>query len=199
MRLRDLRFSAKLLLLVGLPITLDLAAITYDDLRNEPNLTPATFAAHFRKFDFKFRAEVQEFERFLKSKKGDCDDFSTLADHLLRERGYTTKLVSVRMNGVIHVVCYVKEAGGYLDYNFRKEGCLVPCSDDLSAIARQVAAYYQRPWNSASVFTYGGGLKRLVMTVKDMPQVALIAEPATRGNVIKTDTQLLTSTDGSAP
>ena len=170
MRLMPQRFSAKLLLLLVLPMALNVAAISYSELRNDPDLTPEKFAAHFRKFDFKFRAEVQEFDRFLKSKRGDCDDFSTLADNLLRARGYDTRLISVRMNGVVYVVCYVKEAGGYLDYNYRKHGAIIPCSDDLGSIARQVGASYNRAWTSVSVFTYSEGLKRLVSTVK--PQIA---------------------------
>ena len=58
---------------------------------------------------------------FLAGKAGDCDDFATLAAEVLRGKGYTTRLVVVHMEREVHVVCYVNEIKGYLDYNRRHE------------------------------------------------------------------------------
>jgi hypothetical protein len=200
MRLCQLRLSAKLLLLLVLPLAFNLAAVSYDELRAQPDLTPEKFAAHFKKFEFRFRSDVQEFGRFLKTRSGDCDDFSTLADDVLKARGYTTRLVSIRMNDVIHVVCYVKEAGGYLDYNFRKQARIIPCDDDLGAIARQVGRFYQRQWTSASEFTYAQGLKRLVTTVREQgPTLALLPGANVHVSVSVSEPQAGTTTFASAP
>ena len=80
---------------------------------------------------------------FLASRAGDCDDFSTLAAAILREKGYTPRLISVRMPGITHVVCYIEESESYLDYNNRAgRKCLVPWCSSLGAIANSVAASY---------------------------------------------------------
>ena len=141
-------------------------ALTVEDLRRSPDLTPAAFASHFRNFDFTFRKEVQRPEVFLASKSGDCDDFSTLAAAVLREKGYTPRLISVRMPGVTHVVCYVAETGAYLDYNLRNSATpLIKSGASMAEIAESVARSYNLKWTSASEFTFGGGVKRLVHTV----------------------------------
>jgi hypothetical protein len=140
--------------------------LTLDDLRRSPDLTPATFASHFHNFEFAFRREVQRPEAFLASKSGDCDDFSTLAAAVLREKGYTPRLISIRMPGVTHVVCYIEETGAYLDYNFRNSsGALVRSGSSVAEIAESVARSYNLKWNSASEFTFDSGVKRLVHTV----------------------------------
>ena len=167
-----LRPSPKSLYLRLLPALCLLAAslsnfgLSLEDLRRSPGLTPFTFASHFRNFDFAFRKEVQRPEVFLASKSGDCDDFSTLAAVVLRERGYTPRLISIRMPGVTHVVCYIEEAGAYLDYNFRNSGTpLVKSGASVEEIADSVARSYKLRWTSASEFTFGGDVKRLVHTV----------------------------------
>jgi len=140
--------------------------LTIEDLRRSPDLSPATFASHFRNFNFTFRKEVQRPEVFLASKSGDCDDFSTLAAAVLREKGYTPRLISVRMPGVTHVVCYVEETGAYLDYNFRNSATpLIKSGASMAEIAESVARSYNLRWNSASEFTFRSGVKRLVHTV----------------------------------
>lgn len=140
-------------------------ALTLEELHNDATLTPQTFARRFSKFRFVFRADVQKAEEFLASEEGDCDDYSTLADSELTARGYRTRLVSVRLKNVVHVVCYVAEANGYLDYNLRAKGTgLVVCGPSLNAIADSVARSMTSSWHSVSEFTYSNGVKRLVST-----------------------------------
>lgn len=142
------------------------SAISLDDLRRSEDLTPAKFASYFRGFDFQFRKEIQSPEVFLATKSGDCDDYSTLAAEVLREKGYTPRLIAVRMPGITHVICYVEETKSYLDYNQRSgANLLVRCDNSLSAIAESVARSYRLRWSSASEFTFESGLKRLVQTV----------------------------------
>jgi hypothetical protein len=130
-------------------------AHTVEQLRNDPCLTPERFGQYFRDFEFKLGAARQTPQTFLAAKAGDCDDFSCLAAELLREKRYTTKLVAVFMNGQTHVVCYVEEVRGYLDYNLRKERSAVQStSGKLEDIADKVAAYFRTPWHSASEFNY---------------------------------------------
>src|SRR5437762_1046802 len=114
------------------------SALTVEELHSLPGVTPETFAGYFSSFQFVFRADVQEPNDFLRSQAGDCDDFSTLAASELAARGYTTRLVAVRMKQGTHVVCYVNEANGYLDYNLRAKGGLVHCGPELSQIAESV-------------------------------------------------------------
>jgi hypothetical protein len=142
--------------------------LTLEDLRRSEDLCPAGFASYFRSFNFTFRKEVQRPEVFLATRSGDCDDFSTLAAAVLREKGYTPRLISVRMPGVNHVVCYIEETGAYLDYNFRNSSTpLVKSGATMAEIADSVARSYNLRWTSTSEFTYGGGVKRLVHTVVD--------------------------------
>jgi hypothetical protein len=134
-------------------------------LHSLPGVTPESFASYFSGFQFVFRAEVQDPNAFLSSQAGDCDDFSTLAANELAARGYTTRLVAIRMKKETHVVCYVNEAKGYLDYNMRAKGGLVPCGPELSQIAESVVKSFKNAtWTSTSEFTYGQGAKRLVKT-----------------------------------
>ena len=130
-------------------------AITVDQLRNDPNLTPERFMGYFRDFEFKLGDSRQAPKDFLAARSGDCDDFACLADEVLREKRYTTKLVAVFMKGQTHVVCYVDEIHGYLDYNLRKETSAIQlASGELEDIADKVSAYFRNPWRSASEFKY---------------------------------------------
>ena len=140
-------------------------ALTLEQLHNDATLTPQTFARHFSKFRYEFRPDVQRPEEFLASQSGDCDDYSTLAATELGARGYNARLVSVRVKGLVHVVCYVAEANGFLDYNNRAKGSgLVACGPNLDDIADAVAVSFKSSWTSVSEFTYSNGLKRLVAT-----------------------------------
>jgi hypothetical protein len=145
--------------------------LTLEDLRGKDTLTPAEFAHYFRDFRFVFRKEVQRPEVFLAAKAGDCDDFSTLAAAVLREKGYTPRLISVRMPGVTHVVCYIEETKSYLDYNNRsKRDFFVSSGGSLHEIAGKVARSYGLNWTSASEFTYEHREKRLVKSVFERPE-----------------------------
>jgi hypothetical protein len=140
--------------------------LSLDEIRNTPDLTPRKFAALFREFEFKFHREVQSPEVFLATRSGDCDDFSTLAAAVLREKGYTPRLITVRMPGVTHVVCYIEETKSYLDYNNRAFlDRAVSSGPEIEAIAGSVARSYKLNWISATEFSFDEGVKRLVQTV----------------------------------
>src|SRR4051812_3286497 len=162
-RFIDLLVAALLCILLTRPAA---AMVTLEELRADSSLTPKKFAATFRNFKLVERAEVQEFDVFLISESGDCDDYAILASVVLGEKGYHTKLVTIRMPGATHVVCYVTEEGAYLDYNlrgsFRK---MEKCSNDLNAIAEKVAKSFDASWTSASEFTWDGGIRQVVTTV----------------------------------
>ena len=130
-------------------------SLTLAQLRNDPSLTPERFMSYFRDFDFKLVPVLQSPDAFLAAKAGDCADFASLADEVFRQKHYTTELIAVFMNGQTHVVCYLKEAHGYLDYNRRREvPGLQPSDGSLEDIANQVAAYFRTNWSSAAVFKY---------------------------------------------
>jgi hypothetical protein len=143
-------------------------ALTMRQLKDVPNLTPEQFARSFSDFEFKFHAEVQDHDVFLRTKSGDCDDFATVAADVLAEKGYTPRMIAIRMKGETHVVCYIEETQSYLDYNTRKEASpLVPCSADITDIAHKVALSFNRDWVATYEFTYNEGekVKRLVNNI----------------------------------
>lgn len=153
-------------------------ALSMKELRQMPNLTPVTFAKCFADFEFKFHAEVQNHDVFLKSKSGDCDDYATVAAEILAERGYTPRLIAIRMKGETHVVCYIQETGSYLDYNTRKEAePLVSCSPIITDIARKVGKSFGRDWVATYEFTYdeSESVKRLVANIISNPSSQQIA------------------------
>lgn len=138
-------------------------AVTLAELRAEPNLTPERLMAHFANFKFELGRKVRPPETFLANQSGDCDDFATLAADLLREKGYSTRLVVVYMPHDVHVVCYVAETNSYLDYNRRKQASpLVKCKGELEAIAASVAQYFRCPWRSVAEFTFRNGARHFV-------------------------------------
>lgn len=132
-----------------------------EQLRTDADLTPERFIRLFADFEFKLGEERQSPETFLAKRCGDCDDFACLAAQILGERKYTTRLVAVFMKEQTHVVCYVEEAHGYLDYNRRKEcSPLQTTGGALKEIATAVAASFRTPWLYASEFTYDGRAPR---------------------------------------
>ena len=141
-------------------------AVTLAELRADPNLTPERLMTHFSDFKFELGRKVRQPDTFLATRAGDCDDFATLAADLLREKGYSTRLVAVFMPNDVHVVCYVAESNSYLDYNRRKQASpLVKCKGELAAIAASVARSFRSPWRSVSEFTFRNGARRFVSTV----------------------------------
>ncbi len=143
----------------------NVSALSLAELRADRGLTPERFMAYFADFKFELEREVRKPDVFLQSRSGDCDDFATLAANVLREKGYTTRLVVVFMPDTVHVVCYVAETKSYLDYNCRKNSSpLVKCDGNLSAIAGSIAASFRLPWQSVSEFTVQDGGRHFVMT-----------------------------------
>ncbi len=141
-------------------------ALTVDELANDASLTPRTFAHHFANFRFRFDPKVQQPDAFLSARAGDCDDYAILAARILKSRGFTPRLISVRMPGEVHVVCYVEEADGYLDFNERKSGDgIVHCANSLEDIAEKVTGSFDAKWEYACEFIFRDGVKRLVRGV----------------------------------
>jgi len=130
--------------------------LTLEELLTDPELTPSRFAAAFESFAYEYRPEVLDAEEFLAAARGDCDDYAILADFVLRQHGFGTRLVHVRMIGrVAHAVCYVVENRAYLDYNNRIYFFKLERSDPgLREIATKVARGFEANWTSVSEFTY---------------------------------------------
>ncbi len=153
---------------VGLLMGTSLQAVTLSDLQNDAKLTPKRYAGYFSDFEYKFTPGVQPPEVFLSTKSGDCDDYAILADTVLHPKGYGTRLISIRMPGLVaHVICYVGEEKGYLDYNNRVFFSKIQrANSDLRDIANKVAKSFDANWTSASEFVYlGDGMKRMVSTL----------------------------------
>jgi len=125
------------------------------DLATRTDLTPERLIHAFAGFSFELNAEPQDEATFMRRRRGDCDDFACLASRLLTERGYKTKLVVVMMEQQTHVVCYVKEARGFLDFNHRADAHPIVESDEaLETIAQKVAGDFHQLWRMASEFKY---------------------------------------------
>jgi hypothetical protein len=125
------------------------------ELQKQKELTPESFIKQFSDFKFELAADIQEPDRFLERRRGDCDDFARLASQVLSERGYKTKIVVVMMEQESHVVCYVAEAKGFLDFNRRANEKPVVASDGtLEDIAHKVAADFRAKWRMVSEVRY---------------------------------------------
>jgi hypothetical protein len=161
-----------------------LNATTAAQLLSDPKLTPKQFAAYFETFEYEFGSEVQSPSEFLSRRKGDCDDYAILADHVLKRNGYATRLIHVRVVGrIAHAVCYVTESGAYLDYNNRKYFLnLQRCGRTLRAIATKVADSLEANWTTASEFTYDyeTAAKQFVVTVVKTDPPAMDQDTAAR-------------------
>jgi len=130
-------------------------AANLNDLLVQKDLTPEGLAHVIADFSFELTPRLQEADSFLQRKRGDCADFANLASLVLNRRGYTTKLVVVMMSKQTHVVCYIKEAGGFLDYNHRADANPVIASNgSLEDIAGKVAGDFRSDWRMASYFRY---------------------------------------------
>jgi hypothetical protein len=151
-----------LVLILGL-IAAPLSALTLDDLRHIPDLTPQKFARQFSSFRYERHSKVQTPEVFLAKEAGDCDDYATLAAEVFRQRGYTTRVITIRMTDDVHAVCYIAEAHCYLDYNNRSYMSRTVSTDgSLQDIARKVARSFGSNWTSAAESTYEGGVEKMV-------------------------------------
>ena len=91
-----------------------------NDLLNQKDLTPESLARGFADFTFELASPDAGaggvFTAQMRRLRGLSPIWRPPSWH---RRGYTTKLVVVMMSTQTHVVCYVKEAGGFLDYNHR--------------------------------------------------------------------------------
>jgi hypothetical protein len=146
-------------------------AFTLSDLLSDSKMTPKRFAGYFTDFDFDLHPfDVQDPDVFLETRRGDCIDFAVMADYVLKQDGYGTRLIRVEMVGknMGHAVCYVTESTAYLDYNNRKYFFKLKHSGRrLREIATDVANSFDSNWTFASEFTYTykEDVKRAVMTV----------------------------------
>jgi hypothetical protein len=151
-----------------------LHAANLQTLREDSALTPERFASFFAEFEFEALEHLQRPETFLATRRGDCDDYAVLASWVLQEKGYATKLVVVFMPKDIHVVCYVKETGTYLDFNNRRLSTrTVPTDGTLADIADKVARSFGAGWYCVSEFVVERGRRRLIDT--DFPRIAQLA------------------------
>src|SRR5882672_5301230 len=120
------------------------SGVTLNDLRGRATLTPDEFASCFENFEFVFHAEIQDPDVFLATQSGDCDDYATLAATILREKGYTPRLIAVRMRGVVHVICYIEESHCYLDYNERHAHTrTIQAGSSIAEIAEKVSKSFE--------------------------------------------------------
>lgn len=153
------------LLASGVATPADLDAVTLQELTDAPKLTAKKFASYFANFGYEFNSPIQSPDSFLAREKGDCDDYSVLADHVLSRQGLQTRLIHVRLTGrVAHAVCYVTENKAYLDYNNRAVFfTLTRSGPDLRDIASKVAQSLEASWTTASEFTYSYATRRKTM------------------------------------
>ena len=170
----------------GIPVV---SASTLSTLAEQKDLNPESLIRSFADFAFELNAQRQEPETFLRRKRGDCDDFASLASRLLTARGYKTKLVLVMMQEQTHVVCYVQEARGFLDFNHRADARpIIEADGTLEGIAEKVAADFRSKWHLASEFRYENGLPIYLENVfpfaaaKAAPTVPAIKSTTSRTN-----------------
>jgi hypothetical protein len=144
-----------------------LTAATLGELVSDPKMTPKRFASKFEDFSYQYSREILPPNVFLSAKSGDCDDYATLADLVLRRKGFETRLIQVRLAGQIdHAVCYVTQSSAYLDYNNRAVFLnLARSGASIREVATKVADSLGANWTSAFEFTYDGDKKEIVATV----------------------------------
>lgn len=135
-------------------------------LAAQKDLTPESLLRSFAGFAFELGAEPQDPNVFLQRRRGDCDDFAQLASRVLTARGYQTRLMVVMMEKQTHVVCYVREAHGFLDFNRRAEPQPIVESDgSLEDVAQKVAVSFHSKWRMASEFRYENKLPLYLVSV----------------------------------
>ena len=139
-------------------------AVTLEELRDDPQLTPKRFIEYFSDFSFKLGEKQQPPADFLANRCGDCDDFATLASDILNGKGYETHVIVVSMDAGVHVVCYVTQEKAYLDYNNRASHLLVASDGSLTDIGEKVAASFHSTWRTASEFQVANGVRHCLRT-----------------------------------
>jgi hypothetical protein len=152
------------ILLLACLLRVQLPALTLENLHSL-DLTPEKFAALFADFEFELNEHIQSPEDFLARGKGDCDDYAILAGEILSQKGYHPRLIVVFMPKTIHVVCFVKETGTYLDYNLRKDEVkTITSADDVGAIADKVALGFREAWYCAAEFKFVNSQRQFLTT-----------------------------------
>ncbi len=161
--------------------------LTLAELQQARGLTSRKFAGYFGEFTYTYREALQPPDVFLGRRDGDCDDYAVVADLVLPRHGLTTRLVHVRLAGLVaHVVCFVMEDRLYLDYNNRVYLVKTEKSaPNLREVAGKVAKSFSANWTSASEFTYSNGVKRVVRTVakvdRPSPETDSLSPPRKKG------------------
>lgn len=158
---------------------------TLQDLEKARSMSPDQFADLFERFFYEFNPRVMPPEDFLFQRAGDCDDYAVLADHILRGKGYKTRLIQVQLTGdnVDHAVTFVTDENVYLDYNNRKaRRKLVKSDPSVREIAGLVADSFKQNWTTAFVFTYSYAERwkrtRFVIVKTDPPARDADRQPA---------------------
>lgn len=143
-------------------------AFRVEHLHRQSKLTPKKFSRMFTDFKFELFHHVQMPNDFLRAKKGDCDDYACLADEVLKPKGFETRLIHIRLVGMIsHAVCYITEDGAYLDYNNRNVFFTMTRSEpSLRKIAAKVARSLNANWTSAFEFEFSYADQRKTITAK---------------------------------
>lgn len=161
-------FGIFLIALIAAP---NVQARSLADLKAEKELTPDSLIRQFADFTFELGETIQEPEQFLQRKRGDCDDFARLAALLLAERGYKPRIVAVAMEGETHVVCYVPEVKGFLDFNHRADAKpVISCAGTLESVAEIVSAEFRSKWRMVSEVRFENTKRIFVETVLYYPQ-----------------------------
>lgn len=156
--------------------------VRLEDFFETRGMTPKKFASYFSEFTYTYRETIQTPEEFLARRDGDCDDYAVLADVVLAKHGYTTRLIHVRLAGLVaHVVCYVVEDRVYLDFNNRTFFSKTEkCAPNLRDVAAKVARSFSANWTSVSEFTCQNGIKRIVRTI------AKVDPPSSSDEIVET-------------
>lgn len=163
---RPLRIALRLLTLAGcFAAPAGFGAVTLQELTEARGLTAKKFASYFADFAYEFNGPIQPPQTFLTRERGDCDDYSVLADFVLKKHGFDTRLIHIRLAGrIAHAVCYVTENKAYLDYNNRNVFfTLTRSGPDIRDIATKVARSLEANWTSASEFSYSYETRRKTM------------------------------------
>ena len=176
--------------MLGLIASTVCSAVSLSELEAHPTLNPKKFAAYFETFRYRLHRYVQPADEFMAKRVGDCDDYAVLADHVLPKKGFETRLIHVRLAGMVaHAVCYVSENKAYLDYNNRDVFfTLTKAKPSLRHIANKVARSLDANWTSASEFVYSYETDRKLVTAtvvrtndpKDDPPPRKAAIPRSR-------------------
>jgi hypothetical protein len=94
-------------------------------------------------------------------------DYVILASIVLKDKGYTPRLIVVNMPGILcDDACYVNEVGSFIHYNWANSILQLEGSrPSIRQIANTLAKSLNLAWVSASEFTYSNGLGQILATV----------------------------------